>query len=157
MISTETQVTPPLPPITVVVARAWRRNLRTTNDGIHVCDSMQLSAAKPVFEKVSRDYRRSRLDAVLVQLTEARRKVRELQTSEADKEVAIHRLEAKLALANIEARQNARREQERIEVRTAGLLYGVRPARIPLRTRLAGRRGSSRCLVCALQNKQLLP
>jgi hypothetical protein len=43
-----------------------------------------------------------------MQLTEARRKVRELQTSEADKE----------ALANIEARQNARREQERIEVRS---------------------------------------
>jgi hypothetical protein len=53
-----------------------------------------------------------------MQLTEARRKVRELQTSEADKEVSIHRLEAKLALANIEARQNARREQERIEVRS---------------------------------------
>ena len=44
--------------------------------------------------------------------------MRELQTSEADKEVAIHRLEAKLALASIEARQNARREQERIEVCT---------------------------------------
>ena len=55
---------------------------------------------------------------LFAQLSEARRKVRELQTSEADKEVAIHRLEAKLALASIEARQSARREQERIEVRS---------------------------------------
>ena len=50
--------------------------------------------------------------------------MRELQTSEADKEVAIHRLEAKLALASIETRQNARREQERIEVRHASCARG---------------------------------
>ena len=54
--------------------------------------------------------------------------MRELQTSEADKEVAIHRLEAKLALASIEARQNARREQERIEVRLQCLQISLLPA-----------------------------
>ena len=51
-----------------------------------------------------------------MQLAATRKALRAQQARDGDKEEMLHRLEAKLALAGIEARQAARREEERVEV-----------------------------------------